>query len=254
MTALSDALPLADPADEAMRLAQTASDRSLVVRVVGGVAIRLRAPTSTPTSLTRTYKDIDIVTTSSGGRGVQHLFGELGYRPDREFNALHGGDRLLFYDDGNQRQIDAFVGSFRMCHAIDLSTRLELDPVTVPLAELLLTKLQIVQLNEKDQRDIFALLHDHPVADHDRDAINASVVAQACAGDWGLWRTTQGTLSRSRESLANYELTDDQRARVQSGLEQLETSIEREPKSRRWRWRARVGERTRWYEEPDEVE
>jgi hypothetical protein len=253
VTALTDAPPLADPGEEAMRLAQAANDRSLVVRVIGGVAIRLRAPTGTPASLTRTYKDIDVVTTSAGGRRMPNLFDELGYRPDREFNALHGGDRMLFYDDGNQRQIDVFVGSFRMCHEIDLSARLELDPITVPLAELLLTKLQIVQLNEKDQRDIFALLHDHPVTDHDRDAINVSVVAQACAGDWGLWRTTQGTLSRSRESLGNYELTDEQRTRVQGGLDELEGSIEREPKSRRWRWRARIGERTRWYEEPDEV-
>jgi hypothetical protein len=248
------ALPLADPQEEAMRLADAANDRSLVVRVIGGVAIRLRAAAGTPPSLTRTYKDIDVVTTSAGSRGVRELFDELGYRPDREFNALHGSDRLLFFDDGNQRQVDVFVGSFQMCHEIDLSARLHLDPITVPLAELLLTKLQIVQLNEKDQRDIFALLHDHPVAEHDRDAINASVVAQACAGDWGLWRTTQGTLAHSRESLEGYELTDEQRARIEAGIGELEESIEREPKSRRWRWRARIGERARWYEEPDEVE
>jgi hypothetical protein len=251
---LTEPLPLADPGEEARRIARSAGERSLVVRIIGGVAICLRAATGTPPSLTRAYKDIDVVTKSGGGRAAQDLFGELGYRPDREFNALHGSDRLLFYDDGNQRQLDVFVGSFQMCHVIDLSARLELDPITVPLAELLMTKLQIVQLNEKDQLDIFALLHDHPVADHDSGAINASVVAQACAVDWGLWRTTQGTLDRSRESLADYELTDEQRTRVEAGLKQLAESIEREPKSRRWRWRARIGERTRWYEEPDEVE
>ena len=254
MTALSDTVALADPGEEAMRITRAASARSLVVRVVGGVAIHLRAAPDTPAALTRTYKDIDVVTTSSASRAVQDLFGELGYRPDREFNALHARDRLLFYDDGNRRQIDVFVGSFQMCHEIDLSARLELDQLTVPLAELLLTKLQIVQLNEKDQRDILALLHDHPVADHDRDAINASVVARACAGDWGLWRTTKGTLSCSRESLTGYELSPPSRARVQSGLEQLDAAIEGEPKTRRWRWRARVGERARWYEEPDEVQ
>jgi hypothetical protein len=247
------ALPLADPQEEAMRVANAANDRSLIVRVIGGVAIRLRAVAGTPASLTRTYKDIDVVTTSAGSRGVRDLLGELGYRADPEFNALHGGDRLLFYDDGNGRQVDVFVGSFQMCHEIDLSARLDLDPITVPLAELLLTKLQIVQLNEKDQRDIFALLHDHPVAEHDGDAINASVVARACAGDWGLWRTTQGTLNQSRESLASYALTGEQRARIEAGLGQLQESIERAPKSRRWRWRARIGERARWYEEPDEV-
>ena len=100
----------------------------------------------------------------------------------------------------------------------------------MPLAELLLTKLQgSVQLNEKDQRDILALLHDHPVADHDRDAINASVVARAVRGNWGLWRTTKGTLSCSRESLTGYELSPPSRARVQSGLGQLDEAIEGEP-------------------------
>ena len=150
MTALSDTVALADPGEEAMRITRAASARTLVVRVVGGVAIHLRAAPDTPAALTRTYKDIDVVTTSSASRAVQDLFGELGYRPDREFNALHARDRLLFYDDGNRRQIDVFVGSFQMCHEIDLSARLELDQLTVPLAELLLTKLQIVQLNEKD--------------------------------------------------------------------------------------------------------
>ena len=94
------------------------------------------------------------------------------------FNALHGTERLLFFDDGNERQVDVFVGGFKMSHEVPVAERLELEPDTLPLAELLVTKLQIAELNEKDVRDALALFHGHGVDERDGDAINSARVAQ----------------------------------------------------------------------------
>ena len=164
-------------------------------------------------------------------------------------NAMNGKERLLFYDNPNGRQMDVFVSSFRMCHEIPLEKRLNVDEDTVPLAELLLTKLQIIELNEKDVRDTVALLLEHDVTDDDA-GVNASHVAELCADDWGLWRTISHNLETLRERLDGYEVDRETvSSRVSSILERIETA----PKSRSWRMRARIGERKRWYELPEEV-
>jgi hypothetical protein len=140
-----------------------------------------------------------------------------------------------------------------MCHAIPLSDRLGLERGTVPLAELLLTKLQIIEVNEKDVRDTVLLLHGHPVEDHDGEAINAARIAELCAADWGLWRTITANLQHCGEHLGDYDLDEADRDRIAARFDLLLERVEAEPKSRGWKLRARVGERKRWYDLPEEV-
>ena len=123
----------------------------------------------------------------------------------------------------------------------------------MPLAELMLTKLQIAQLNEKDVKDALALLHGHPVGEADGETVNAARVAELCAADWGLWRTITGNLATAREYVERYELPDDEKEKLRAAVDRLLERIEREPKSRGWRMRAKIGERRRWYELPEEV-
>ena len=251
---MNDPQPLAEIVDEARRLTDAAADQELPIRLVGGLAIKLRADGSLHPALTRAYKDIDLVTPKGRGKPVGAFLTTMGYAPDEPFNAFNGGTRLLFYDLAHERQLDVFVGIFRMCHEIPLTDRVTLDPVTLPLAELLLTKLQIVSLNEKDLRDTIAILLHHPIADDDGPAINARRVAELCADDWGLWRTSKMNVTRVREGLDSYELSDRERATVNQRLDELWERIDAAPKSRGWRLRDRIGDRKRWYEEPDEVE
>ena len=147
-------------------------------------------------------------------------------------------------------QLDVFVGVFRMCHAIPLTDRLLVDELTLPLAELLLTKLQIVKLNEKDLRDAVAILHHHDVGEHDGATINATRIAELCAEDWGLWRTSKLTIERVREGLDAYGLASSDLQAIETRLERIWAEIERAPKSRGWRMRDRVGDRKRWYDDP----
>jgi hypothetical protein len=241
----------ADIVAEGKRLLARAAEKDVPLRLLGGVAICLRAPAGLAPAFARTYVDIDFVTTKRGAGATADLFRDAGYVPHVAFNALHGQERLLFFDEENDRQVDVFVNAFSMCHRIPLEQRLAVDPVSIPLAELLLTKLQVIELNEKDIRDTLALLHDHPVGETDGDTLNAARVAELCAADWGLWRTITRNLQSCRDFADNYDVPD--RAQLDASIDVLLARIESEPKSRAWRLRARIGERKRWYELPEEV-
>ena len=238
---------------EGARLLARAQADGVPLRLLGGVAIRLRAATELPPALLRTYADLDFATAKGASGKAQIFFRAAGYEPHVAFNALHGRERLLFFDTENDRQVDVFVGAFSMSHKIPLGERLELEPATVPLAELILTKLQIVELNEKDVRDALALLQEHDVGESDGNEINARRVAELCAADWGLWRTITANLASCRASVDRYELDPEDKAAIVARLDALLARIESEPKSRGWKLRSRVGERKRWYELPEEV-
>jgi hypothetical protein len=243
----------ADVVSEGLRLARRATEQGLPLRLVGGVAIGLRARDDVPSRLVREYGDLDWVATRGTSSKVQSFFKDAGYSPQTRFNALNGKERLMFWDDDHERQVDVFVGAFRMCHEIPMDGRLEVDELTVPLAELLLTKLQVVQLNEKDITDALTIVHAFPVGDADGTTINAARIAEVCASDWGVWRTFTANLATCHERLADYGFSGDVEDDMAQRLTELEQRISDEPKSRRWRLRAKIGERKRWYDLPEEV-
>ena len=139
-----------------------------------------------------------------------------------------------------------------MCHALPVAARIDVDPVTVPAAELLLTKLQVVQLNRKDVSDALALLLVEPIRESDDAGINAAEVARLCAADWGLWRTCKQNFERLAEAAATFGLGPEAEAVARQRIAMLWARIEAEPKSSKWRLRDRIGDRKRWYEEPEE--
>jgi hypothetical protein len=243
---------LEDIVAEGERVLGLAAKAGVPLRLLGGVAVRLRAH-ELPPALDRAYKDLDFAVTKKAASAADQVLRDAGYQPHISFNAMHARERGLYFDEDHDRQVDLFVHSFRMCHEITLGDRLELESSTVPLAELLLTKLQIIEVNEKDIRDTVLLLHGHEVAEHDDEAVNGARVAELCATDWGLWRTITANLERCRAHVDDYELADEERARVMARLDELLERIEAEPKSRRWKLRAKLGERKRWYELPEEV-
>jgi hypothetical protein len=239
--------------DEAERLLDQAQRNGTTLALLGGVAVRLHA-NEVPPTLDREYKDIDFAVPKGRGSDADKLLRASGYEPEVAFNAMMGRERMLFHDNAHGRQVDVFVGAFRMCHEISFTDRLRPGDRTVPLAELLLTKLQIVELNEKDVRDTVLLFHGHEVADHDDDAVNGARIAELCGSDWGLWRTITANLERCREHLAAYSLPDSDVERIGGRLDAVLERIEQAPKSRGWKLRAKIGERKRWYELPEEVE
>jgi hypothetical protein len=244
---------LPDVVEEGRRVLALAEEQEVTLRLLGGVAIVLRAANGLPEPFRRAYHDLDFATPRGSAKACGKLLQELGYEPHVPFNSLHGSERLLYFDEANGRQADIFVGAFRMSHKIPLEGRLALEPLTVPLAELLLTKLQIAELNEKDVRDSLALLHGHPVGAEDGDTVNADRLAGVLSEDWGLWRTFTGNLAACRDRVDHYALGNEETAELMDRIVALGERIEAEPKTRAWKLRARIGERKRWYETPEEV-
>ncbi len=245
----AEVMPLADILAEARRILE--AGQHIPLRLVGGLAVAVVTPGTR--LLERVYKDIDLVAARGQRSSIIDLFGSLGYDADETFNALHGSRRLLFYDAIHGRQVDIFVGRFEMCHSLPIADRLKIRQDTLPIADLLLTKLQIVSLNDKDQRDVFNLLFHLPLTNSDSLGINANYIAVLCAADWGLWRTVTMNLERVRGGVAQYGLTGEQRDVLTTQIDDLVHAIAGAPKSTRWKLRARVGERVRWYDEPEEV-
>jgi hypothetical protein len=243
--------PLSDPLAEGTRIAEAAAERSLPLRLLGGVAIAILCPSSRCPPLQRQYADIDFATRSSAKEEVSGLMEALSYEPDREFNTLHGQRRLYFWDEHNQRQVDVFVDEANLCHRVNLNKRLEAVPLTLSLADLTVLKLQVVETNEKDYLDLCAIFADHDLS-LDDSGVNASYIADLAASDWGLWRTMGMVIARSGQfalGLSDFEAG----GRVAERLGCLQTELDTVPKSRGWKLRARVGDRKRWYEIPEEV-
>ncbi len=242
--------------EEVNRLVDGAHRERLNLRLIGGLAVRMHSPALSNMIFSREYPDIDFVAYKREQRRLEEFFKRMGYQPDRMFNALNGDRRQIYYDDCSGRHIDVFIGNFEMCHKLPLhEDRLSLDPVTVPLAELFLSKTQIVQLNKKDALDLIALLLDNSLASTDDGAINIDRIARLCSKDWGLYTTTMINLNRLEQILhtENPGLNELQIRTVLERIDAIRRVMQHSRKGFRWQVRSRVGKRMRWYAEVEEV-
>jgi hypothetical protein len=240
---------LADVIEEARRLIAAAEERRLILRALGGVAIRLHCPSAAAGVLARPCRDIDLAVSVADARQLDRWLMAQGYAQNRRFNYLWGQTRRVFYDLEHARQLDIFVGDFELCHRLPIGDRLTVDPLTLPLAELLLTKLQMIELSPNDLLDVYALVLDHPVGDVDAETINRARIAELCGADWGLYHTVSRNIDRALGELKGSALPATAQATIGQRLIDLGATIERAPKSLKWRLRARLGERARWYDE-----
>jgi hypothetical protein len=243
--------PLESLNEEATRILSGAEAKGIMLRLLGGMAVNLRCPSASKPPLSRRYVDIDVMGKRKETSKINELFRDLGYKPRERFNALHGS-RLIFNDMKNQRRVDVFLDVFQMCHKFDFRDRLGLEPKTISLSDLLSTKLQIIEINQKDVKDIFALLIDHDVAAKETpDKLNGAYIAKLCAEDWGIYKTFTANLTKLAEFTGTLGLDDQQKKLVADRTGALKSAIEGAPKSMAWRMRAAVGERKRWYELPE---
>jgi hypothetical protein len=243
----------ADPLQlEALGIVAAGKNRGVAIRLVGGLAIAYRCPAAAALpALGREYLDIDLIAHRRQAREVRAVLEDLGYAGDRRFNAINGDRRLLYASQQTGRPVDLFLDIFTMCHEFDFTSRLETDGETLSLADLLLTKLQIVEATDKDYRDTIALLLEHAVTDGD-EGINRDYLARLCADDWALHTLVSDRLVQVRERLAVYELDAAQAEAVAGRVDELGHALSASAKTRRWKLRAAVGRRKRWYELPEE--
>ena len=242
--------------DEMHRLVEEAQRQGIFLRLMGGLAVKVHCNLAAHRALIRDYPDIDFVTNKEGSLRLEPFLVGMGYAPNKTFNTLSGDHRQLYYDPQRNRQIDIFIGDFHMCHRLPLSDRLQVEPLTIPLAELFLTKAQIVQLNRKDVLDLLSILLEHDVGPGDRETINSDVIAGLGAKDWGLYTTITQTMAKLRKFMDRDEadlLSDEVKAQISGRLDKLQAAMERAPKNMQWKLRSRMGTRVPWYDEVEEV-
>jgi hypothetical protein len=250
---VEDVAPLAEVEAEAVRLLERATEARVLLRLLGGTAVGMHRHGPRPPALDRRYGDIDLVVKKGQDRALKHLLEESGYVPNRGFNNLHGDRRLLYYDERNQRQLDVFIGTFRMCHTLELDHRLELHPQTLAPSDLLLTKLQVVRINAKDIVDAQALLLDHQVGSNlSGDALDLERLVRVTSRDWGWYTTFMDNLARL-VPMEDSALPPDAAAQVGGRVGAIQQALADAPKSLQWKARAAVGRRVAWYELPEEI-
>lgn len=241
---------------EVARIVAAGEAAGVAIRVLGsiGVAMHSHDAAAIIPSFERTYADIDFAAYRKDARALASLFAGLGYVDDREVYVGSEGARSIFDDPARHIHVDVFYDRLEFCHIIPLAGRLEADRPTIPIAELLLSKLQIVKINQKDVVDIVLLLLDHPLGTGDADTVDMDRIARLCADDWGLWRTLSQNLDKVAALAITYpQLSEDQRARVIGAAREIKRRIDAVPKSMGWKMRDRVGDRRQWWTDVDEV-
>ncbi len=237
---------------EAQRLADRLVAGAAPARLMGGLAIWLRAPSVRRPPFERPYRDLDLVAPNRGRAAVQAFLEDEGYVPDKRFNMLHGAQRLYYGAPDGAWSVDVIFDRLDMSHVLDLRDRLAAPEPTLPLADLLLTKLQIWEINRKDLSDALCLLADHSLGDDSADSIGVDRITSVLGADWGFCHTVERNLDRVAE-LAASEQSPTLPRDVVAQAAALRAVIAAGPKTLAWKARARVGERLRWYETPEEV-
>jgi hypothetical protein len=248
-----------DPLPEAISLARAAADAGLGLKLLGGLAVRVICPDLPPRL--RAGQDMDFGCLSRGRKAVAEFLASSGCEPDRRFNGLNG-DRQMYFTAPSGRPIDVMVDRLNMCHVLDFRPTFGALPHTLAPMDVLLSKLQIFELNEKDARDIVQLLAGVPVAAQGKEqaraegpVLDTGRFTSLLASDWGWWRTVTGNLEKlpslvgEKPELLPPGAPHDPLAQAGQLLE-LARSV---PKSMKWKVRAGVGDRVRWYELPEEV-
>jgi hypothetical protein len=242
---------------ELQRIIKASDESGILLRVIGSLAFQLHCPKFgyLQEAMGRAYTDLDFAAYSRQTAGIRDFMEQLGYTDNKEVFIVSGGERAIFDRPDIGLHVDVFYEKLNFCHVIRWEGRLEVDAPTIPLAEMVLEKMQIVQINEKDIIDTIMLMLEHPLGDTDHETINIRRIAELCAADWGLWRTTTMNLNKVRILSQSYaQLTREQKAQVEAQVNAATARIDQEPKSMAWRLRARVGDRVKWYKDVDEVQ
>ncbi len=244
-----------DALEEGLELIRAAQAAGVPLRLVGGLAVRVLCPSFPPR--TRDNQDLDLASVSKSRRELTSMLTGMGYEPDKRFNALYG-HKQLYFSSPDGRSVDVLVDHVEMCHDLVFADRIERMPLTLDPTDVLLTKLQIVEINEKDVQDVAYLLSAVAVDEGDGvGSIGLDRIRAVVGEDWGWWRTVTMNCGKIGSLLADemaHLVPDGATHDPRAALDTILDAADDAPKSLRWKIRARVGDRKRWYRLPEEEE
>jgi len=243
-----------DPLEEAKRIISESEKDGVTLRLIGGLAIRLHCH-GTHSGHLREYHDIDLFGLAEQRKKIEFVFARLGYSPNSSFN-LNAVllKRLQFLSTQYAKSIDVFLGQFSMQHTLDFAQRIRLDDMTIPITDLLLTKLQMEgRVEARDEKDIVALLEDHDLGLEDsKEMLNVKYLADLCSRDWGLFRTVTGNLQKVRKVIeddVSIQCVGMEAEELIRKVDAIQASLTSSRKGLRWRARKILGERVKWYKD-----
>ena len=239
--------PPARGLEAAEQIIKLGESRGVKLRLLGGLAFKKLCPSASAARYNRENKDIDLIGRREKQREVVKIMETLGYKPREMFNRLSMGKRLIYYDFHNKRRVDIFLDEFEMCHKFNFRDSLEDEPLTLPITELVMTKLQVMEKTEKEYRDLLAAFTDFEVTEG-AGGIDGAKIASMCASDWGLYTTFTKSLSALRQWAV--DLAGEDREVIVARIEALQATLDAKPKTLAWRMRSRIGEKARWYDTP----
>jgi hypothetical protein len=244
---------------EALGMVERAQAKGVFLRILGSTAFRIHSPeyVSIHEAMNRPLTDVDFAAYGKQDRQIEAFLQGEGYKLTvAAVTPELFATRRIFNHPTNGIHIDVFLDELNFCHKIPFRNRLEVDSPTIPLAELVLEKTQIVTLNQKDIKDMLILLAAHQVGDNDRETINGKLIAGLLSKDWGLYYTTTLSLDKIRNGLDAYgqSFNDQDLENIKARIDTLSGMIEEAPKSLSWKARAAVGPRVKWYNDVDDVE
>ena len=241
--------------DQALEILEEAKKKNLLVRLIGSTAFVVHCPENQSLfkTLDRRLTDVDLISYSSASQSAfDDMFAALGYEPIRSL-GWHAGARDIYVND-DKLYVDVFKDTLSYCHVIDFKDRLELDEPTITLVDLMLEKLQVVEINEKDFKDMAILLLEHELGSDDPEKIDSDYLAQLWSKDWGFYHTGTTNLKKLNQYLKGIEaLETAQKNSIKDKTNRILNQVEAEPKSMRWKLRSKIGTKMRWYEEVEGV-
>lgn len=236
--------------NEGIKIVALGTEKEITLRLMGAAAIRLHCSKYAYlyNSMPRPISDLDFMTHRQAIRSLQNLFSDLGCVPNRRVIAYYGNKRHIYYNEKKDITVDVFIDKLEMCHTIDFRNRLKADYPTISLADLLLEKTQIVKISEKDIKDIIILLRAHSLGETEKEIINLSYIRKLLSNDWGFYYTFKSNMNKTKEALKRFDVLPEDRKDITIKIDNIMSQVENEPKSFKWKIRAKVGTKKRWYQ------
>lgn len=241
--------------EEGKRITEAAQQKGIYLRVMGPLALhyyfmdKIDLYARLERLGDRYFTDIDYAAYGKTRKHLMDFFKTQGYECDLATMAMTGKTRHIYFG-GKVPMIDVFIDELNYCHKVSFEGRLDKDPYSIALADILLQKLQIWEINDKDYKDIEFLFIVSEFGDDDERKINQSYIAKRFADDWGFWYTATTNLDRLKQHVDTVAaLTDEEKAKVKQMADHLRARIDAEPKTKGWEKRAKKGTKKIWYNE-----
>jgi hypothetical protein len=243
--------------DEALALVHDAEAKGIRLRILGSIAYRLQCPNNLHLfqDTKRVLTDVDFGAEKKQNRAIREFLTARGYEPDDGIYMASEGARHAYLHKDTGLNVDVFADELYFCHRIPFKDRLSLDKPTICTTDLLLEKMQIVEINLKDFKDTIVLVLEHPLSHQEPGpkSIDTAYIVDMMRQDWGFYYTFTTNLKRVPDYFTEFpSIGPKEHGVIRGRIEALLNAVETAPKTLGWKMRAKIGTRSRWYQEVSE--